>query len=163
MLKKIAVPILLIYALWAPAAAFAGPAEDASDLLDKWVAAFNANDPKAVTELYTPDAILLGTSSPTISQGTEQIFDYFARLHQSGNQVRISERHMLVLDDAAVVGTGFYEYELIQNGRAILAPARFTMVMVKRDGKWLIAHEHSSQRPSAAHQGAVERAAGGEQ
>lgn len=160
MLKKITVPLLFLCTLWLPMAAFAGPAEEASDLLDKWVQAFNANDPGAVTALYTPDAILLGTSSPVISQGTEQIFDYFARLKSSGNQVRISERHMMVLDDTAVVGTGFYEYELIQNGRAFLAPARFTMVMVKRDGKWLIAHEHSSQRPSAAQQTAVERAAG---
>ena len=137
----------------APAAASAGPAEEANDLLDRWVAAFNANDANAVTALYTPDAILLGTSSAVISQGTEQIFEYFARLPKSGSQVRISERHLLVLDDTAVVGTGFYEYELIQGGRAVLAPARFTMVMVKRGDHWLIAHEHSSQRPSAAHQG----------
>ena len=137
----------------APAAASAGPAEEASALLDRWVAAFNANDPNAVTALYTPDAILLGTSSPVISQGTEQIFDYFARLPKSGNQVRISERHILVLNDTAAVGTGFYEYELVQNGRTVLAPARFTMVIVKRGDQWLIAHEHSSQRPSAAHQG----------
>jgi len=137
----------------APAAASAGPAEEANDLLDRWVAAFNANDANAVTALYTPDAILLGTSSAVISQGTEQIFEYFARLPKSGSQVRISERHLLVLDDTAVVGAGFYEYELIQGGRAVLAPARFTMVMVKRGDHWLIAHEHSSQRPSAAHQG----------
>lgn len=152
----------VVFALWAPAVAFAGPTEDANALLDKWVEAFNANDPQAVTALYTSDAILLGTSSPVISQGTEQILNYFAPLRQSGSQVRISERHLLVLDDNAVVGTGFYEYALIQNGRAFLAPARFTMVMVKRDGKWLIAHEHSSQRPSAAQQGAVERALGGQ-
>lgn len=137
----------------APAAASAGPAEEANDLLDRWVVAFNANDPNAVTALYTPDAILLGTSSAVISQGTEQIYEYFARLPKSGSQVRISERHILVLNDTAVVGTGFYEYELVQGGRAVLAPARFTMVMVKRGDHWLIAHEHSSQRPSAAHQG----------
>lgn len=139
-------------AMLAPAAASAGPADDASALLDRWVAAFNANDAKAVTALYTDDAILLGTSSPVISQGTEQIFNYFARLPKSGDQVRISERHLLVLDDTAVLASGFYEYELVQGGRAVLAPARFTMVMVKRGDQWLIAHEHSSQRPSAAHQ-----------
>ncbi len=151
MLKKILG--IALFALWVPATALAGPAEEASAALDRWVAAFNANDPNAVTALYTPDAIILGTSSPVVSQGTEQIFEYFARLPKSGNQVRISERHMLVLDDNAVVGTGFYEYELLQGGRAYLAPARFTMVLVKRDGEWLIAHEHSSQRPNAAQQG----------
>ncbi len=137
----------------ATAAAHAGPADEANALLDRWVAAFNANDPSAVAALYTADAILLGTSSPVISQGSGQILDYFARLPKSGDQVRISERHILVLNDTAAVGTGFYEYELVQGGRAVLAPARFTMVMVKRGDQWLIAHEHSSQRPSAAHQG----------
>jgi len=140
-------------AMLAPAAAKAGPADDANALLDRWVAAFNANDPKAITALYTPDAILLGTSSPVISQGTDQIFQYFARLPNSGTQVRISERHMLVLDDDSVIVAGFYDYELVQGGRAVLAPARFTMVMVKHGDQWLIAHEHSSQRPSAARQG----------
>lgn len=150
MLKKMLGIALLAATM--PVAAWAGPAEEASAVLDQWVAAFNANDPNAVTALYTPDAILLGTSSPVLSQGTEQIFEYFARLPKSGGQVRISERHMLVLDDNAVVGTGFYEYELMQDGHAFLAPARFTMVLVKRGGRWLIAHEHSSQRPNAAQQ-----------
>lgn len=148
---------IAVFAAFTPVGAWAGPAEDASDALDRWVAAFNANDPNAVTALYTPDAILLGTSSSVLSQGTAQIFNYFARLPKSGSQVRISERHMLVLDDATVVGTGFYEYEVIQGGRAFLAPARFTMVLVKRGNQWLIAHEHSSQRPSATQQGASSR------
>ena len=153
MLKKIVG--LVLFAALTPVAALAGPAEEASAVLDRWVAAFNANDPRAVTALYTPDATLLGTSSPVISQGAQQIYDYFERLPRSGSQVRISERHMQVLDDQAVVGTGFYEYEVVQNGRAFLAPARFTMVLVKRGDQWLIAHEHSSQRPSAAQQGAT--------
>jgi uncharacterized protein (TIGR02246 family) len=140
-------------AMLAPATATAGPADDANALLDRWVAAFNANDAKAVTALYTPDAILLGTSSPVISQGTDQILQYFARLPNSGSQVRINERHILVLDDDSAIAAGFYDYELVQGGRAVLAPARFTMVMVKHGDHWLIAHEHSSQRPSAAHQG----------
>ncbi|MBV8538225.1 MAG: SgcJ/EcaC family oxidoreductase [Alphaproteobacteria bacterium] len=139
-------------AMLSPAAAHAGPADDANALLDRWVAAFNANDARAVTALYTPDAILLGTSSPVISQGMDQIFQYFARLPNSGTQVRVNERHLLALDDDSVIATGFYDYEVVQGGRAVLAPARFTMVMVKRGDHWLIAHEHSSQRPSATHQ-----------
>lgn len=156
MLKKIAGVIALVATL-APAAAFADPADEAGAVLERWVAAFNANDPNAVTALYTPDATLLGTSSSVIWQGTQQIFDYFARLPRSGNQVRINELHMQVLDDNAVIGTGFYDYELLQGGRAFLAPARFTMVIVKRGDRWLIAHEHSSHRPSAAQQGAAAR------
>jgi uncharacterized protein (TIGR02246 family) len=148
-----AIWVWAVVAMLAPSVASAGPADDANALLDRWVAAFNANDPKAVTALYAPDAILLGTSSPVMSQGTEQIFQYFARLPNSGTQVRISERHLLVLDDDSVIVAGFYDYELVQGGRAVLAPARFTMVMVKHGDQWLIAHEHSSQRPSATHQG----------
>jgi hypothetical protein len=54
---------------------------------------------------------------------------------------------MVVLSDSAVLGTGFYEFTLIQDGKPAPTPARFTMVLVKRGSDWLIAHHHSSQRP----------------
>ena len=43
-----------------PVAAFAGPAEGANEAVDRWVAAYNSNDLNAITNMYTPDAILLG-------------------------------------------------------------------------------------------------------
>lgn len=125
---------------------FAGPVEDAGAVIDKWVQAFTANDADAVVKLYTADAVLLGTSSPYVHEGTESIRTYFSRLPKSGDKVVISMRRMTVVDDNVVVGTGFYDFTLSQGGKVMVGPARFTMVLVKRDGVWLITNHHSSQR-----------------
>ncbi len=67
-------------------AAWAGAAEDANAVLDRFSAAYTSNDPEAVAKLYTKDAILLGTVSPIISIGTEAIEKYFSMIKGSGNK-----------------------------------------------------------------------------
>jgi uncharacterized protein (TIGR02246 family) len=126
----------------------AGPAEDGSAVIDRWSAAYSANDRDLLVSLYAPDAILLGTTSPIISQGTEAIRKYFEMLPDSGRRNAITERNIIVLGDDAVVGTGFYTFSrAVENDTP--RPSRFTMLMVKRDGQWMIAHHHSSLRPEA--------------
>lgn len=98
-------------------------------------------------KIYAPDTILLGTVSPVINEGSGPIRAYFARLPGSGNKVTIGERRIVVLSDSAVLGTGFYEFTSMQGGKPVPRPARFSMVVVKRGGEWLIAHHHSSERP----------------
>ncbi|MDP9225034.1 MAG: hypothetical protein M3P18_14540, partial [Actinomycetota bacterium] len=63
----------LFVALWMliPVMAFAAPPQDANAVVDRWSAAYNSNDPDAVVKNYWPDAILLGTVSPVMSEGTE--------------------------------------------------------------------------------------------
>jgi hypothetical protein len=56
-----------------PVVAVAGPAEDANAVVDRWSAAYSSNDPELVVKNYWPDAILLGTVSPVMSEGTEAI------------------------------------------------------------------------------------------
>lgn len=124
-------------------AAFAGPAEDANAVIDQWVAAYSANDREALVKLYASDAILLGTTSPVISAGTGDITTYFKDLPGSGRTNTIVERRTIVLGDTAVVGTGFYNFSRAAEGNAP-RPSRYTMVVVKRDGRWMIAHHHSS-------------------
>ena len=60
--------------------AIAGPADDANAAIDRWSAAYTANDPGVVAKNYWPDAILLGTNSPTLSEGAEAIEKYFTDL-----------------------------------------------------------------------------------
>jgi uncharacterized protein (TIGR02246 family) len=127
-----------------PATAFAGPAEDANAVVDRWSAAYSGNDPEEVVKNYWPDAILLGTVSPVMSEGTDAIRKYFSVLKGSGNKNVVGERRTIVLDDSAVVVTGFYEFTSMQDGKPVARPSRFTMLIVKRDGVWNIAHHHSS-------------------
>jgi uncharacterized protein (TIGR02246 family) len=127
-----------------PALAVAGPAEDANAAVERWCAAYNLNDPEAISKTYTPDALLLGTVSPIMSEGTEAIVKYFTPGKGSGNKNTLGERRTIVLDDNAVVVAGFYEFTIMRDGKAVPLPARFTMLVTKRNGEWRIAHHHSS-------------------
>jgi uncharacterized protein (TIGR02246 family) len=145
-MKSLAHVLCLCSFLMVPRAAIAGPAEEANATVDRWSAAYTSNDPEAVVKTYTPDAILLGTLSPIISEGTEGIRKYFSLIKDSGNKNAIGERRTIVVDDNAVLVTGFYEFTRLADGQPVAAPSRFTMLVTKRDGEWRIAHHHSSPR-----------------
>src|ERR1700730_8511033 len=137
--------------LW-PVHAFAGPAEEASAVIDRWAAAFSANDADAVVKLYTPDALLHGITSAKLYAGSEAVREYFGSAPERGNKITIGERHMVVLADAAVMGVGFYQFDLLQNGIRVPRSARFTFVVVKRGADWRIAPHHPSATPPAPYQ-----------
>lgn len=138
--------IAILLMLMPPTLVLAGPGEEANMVIDRWSAAYSANDPEAVVKYYRPDAILLGTVSPIISEGTEAIRTYFSAIKGSGNKNVLGERHTMVLNDNAVVVTGLYEFIRMKGGQAVPAPSRFTMLLIKDGGEWLIAHHHSSPR-----------------
>jgi uncharacterized protein (TIGR02246 family) len=135
---------LIAVILMFPALAVAGPAEDANAAVERWSAAYNLNDPEAISKTYTPDALLLGTVSPIMSEGTEAIVRYFTSSKGSGNKNMLGERRTIILGEDAVVVAGFYEFTVMRDGQAVSLPARFTMLVTKRNGEWRIAHHHSS-------------------
>ena len=139
-------PLVLLAILALPLIAIAGSGEEANAVIDRWSVAYSANDPEAVTKNYRPDAILLGTVSPVLSQGTDAIRGYFSNLKGSGNKNAIGERHTMVLSDNAVIVTGFYDFTRMKDGQPVPGPSRFTMLLIKDGGEWLIAHHHSSPR-----------------
>ena len=136
--------IVFLLLVLGPSEAFAGPTEDANAAVDRWSAAFSTNDLDAIVRNYWPDAILLGTVSPVMSEGTEAIRTYFTPTKGSGNKNAIGERRTIVLDDSAVVVTGFYLFTRMVEGKPVPGPSRFTMLVTKRNGEWRIAHHHSS-------------------
>jgi uncharacterized protein (TIGR02246 family) len=146
-MKKRQLMLVVMLALLMPAAAIAGPAEEANAVVDRWSAAITSNDPDEVTKTYSPDAILLGTVSLVMFEGTEAIRKYFSPLKGSGANNVVGEKRTIVLSDDAAVVVGFYEFTGVQDGKAVTTPARFTMLIVKRDGVWRIAHHHSSRQP----------------
>jgi uncharacterized protein (TIGR02246 family) len=133
-----------------PVRAPAGPAEDASAVIDRWAAAYSANDPAAVMQLYTADAVLFGVAKPIVFDGTEPIAAQFAGLPGSGDRVRICRRQMLVLGEEAVLATGTYEFTGLDNGVRVTMPGRFNMLIVQRDGAWHISYHTSSPPQDAA-------------
>lgn len=132
------------FLLLAASAALAGPAEDANAVLRRWSAAYSGNDPDTIAATYWPDAMLLGTVSPVMSEGVEAIRTYFFAVKGSGNTNTVGEHRAIVLDDNAVVLAGFYVFTRMVNGEPRPGPSRFTMLITRRDGTWRIAHHHSS-------------------
>jgi uncharacterized protein (TIGR02246 family) len=143
-MRKFAQTLCVTWWMLIPVTAFAGPSQDANAFVDRWSAAYTSNDSEAIAKSYWPDAILLGTVSPVMSEGTEAIRTYFSALKGSGNKNVVGDRRTIVLDENAVVVTGFYEFTRMQDGKPVPAPARFTMLIVKRGDEWRIAHHHSS-------------------
>ena len=109
-MRKFAQTLFVTVWMLIPIPAFAGPPQDANAVVDRWSAAYSSNDPEAVVKNYWSDAILLGTVSPVMSEGTEAIRTYFSALKGSGNKNAIGDRRTIVLDENAVVVAGFYEF-----------------------------------------------------
>lgn len=143
-MRNVAQIVWVALLLMTPVSAFAGPSEDANAAVDRWSAAYNANDPEELVKSYWPDALLLGTLSPVMSEGAGAIRTYFGPVKGSGNKNAVGERRTIALSDNAVVVAGFYEFTVMQDGKPVAFPARFTMLVTKRDGTWLVAHQHSS-------------------
>ena len=135
---------LILFCFFISLSAHASPAEDADAALSRWSSAYTSNDLDAVVSNYWPEAILLGTVSPVMSEGLAAIRTYFTPLQKSGNRNALGERRTIVLNDSAVIVTGFYEFTRIKDGVAVPGPSRFTMLMVKRGSEWKIQHHHSS-------------------
>lgn len=127
-----------------PIVAVAGPAEDANVIIDRWSAAYSSNDPETIAKNYCPDAILLGTVSPVMSEGTQAIITYFTPTKGTGNKNAIDERRAITINSDAVQVMGFYTFTRMVDGKAVPAPSRFTMLVTKRGNEWCIAHHHSS-------------------
>ena len=124
-------------------AAAAGPAEDATAVVEKWSATFSANNRKGIVELYAPDALLFGTSAKVPAKGPEEIYQYFVALDQGNRKNTITDKSVFVLDENAVVVAGTYNFDRVGEANQ-LRPSRFTMLVVKRGERWLIQHHHSS-------------------
>ena len=143
-MRRVAQFVFIALVLWLPDVAAAGPAEDANAAVDRWSGAYSSNDPESIAKNYWPDAILLGTVSPVISEGTEAIVTYFTPTKGTGNKNAIDERRTIIINENAVVVTGFYTFTRMVDGKPVPAPSRFTMLVTKRGDEWRIAHHHSS-------------------
>ena len=130
-----------------PLSTYAGPADDAHAVVERWAEAFNAADDDRVLALYAPDALFFGTLSPTLATTPEELHRYFEALPRS-RAVRLGEHSALVLSDMAVLEAGFYQFSLARDGQTVAIPARYSLLLVRRGDHWLIAHHHSSARPN---------------
>jgi len=118
------------------------------EAFDAWLAAVRTGTSDAVMKLYTKDAILLPTLSPTVANTPElrkKYFDVFtAKKNLKGT---VNEEHIRVFGDFAV-NSGLYTFTYTEKGKTDSVPARFTYVYRKTPQGWLIIDHHSSKLPT---------------
>jgi uncharacterized protein (TIGR02246 family) len=96
--------------------------------------------------LYDKDALMWGTSSSSMRKGSNAIRDYYTKLLRAfpGTRVSLEETTLRVYGEAAVNSGSYTMTRVSREGGDSVTAARFTMVYVRREGKWRIVDHHSS-------------------
>ena len=117
-----------------------------------WIDAMGSHDQERVLALYDPEAVLWGTTSPTIRDNPASIREYFNFLRTAPPYYKgvLGEQRIRVSGDMAI-NSGTYTFigpAVDAAGKPISRPARFSFVYRNRDGRWLIVDHHSSAVPA---------------
>ena len=130
-------------------AAFAGPKEDALQVIDAWAKAFAASDVDGIVRLYAPDALFIGTGSKAVVTKPEGIRKYFeaALLTNRPRGATLNSYEAMPLSDTAVVVAGLDTVTGVKDGNPISATGRVTFVVAKQGADWRIVHFHRSAMP----------------
>jgi uncharacterized protein (TIGR02246 family) len=118
------------------------------DVVERWAEHFNQGDAAAVAALYAPEATLWGTLGQYVTTQPAEITGYFEGAFRSGLKVRLQPFTIHALGDEGVIIAGHYEFSRQMDGQTAVFPARYSFVLAKHDGAWLIAHHHSSMLPT---------------
>jgi uncharacterized protein (TIGR02246 family) len=140
---------LVITSLWC-GSVLAEPKDDALAVVAQWTAAFGAADVDAITKLYAPGALFMGTRSQSVVTDAQAIRDYFERA-LNNNRPRtatLGVHEVAVLSDTVVVVTGLDTTTSTREGTTTSTVGRVTFVVARGDAGWQIVHFHRSAQPS---------------
>jgi uncharacterized protein (TIGR02246 family) len=120
--------------------------DEIAGLFDVWNKALQTQEPKEVSALYAPNAILLPTLSNTVRHTTEEREDYFEHFLAKGPSGVIDQSNIRTFGDLAI-HSGIYTFTFSTTGASVRA--RFTFVYAWNGTKWQIMEHHSSLMPEA--------------
>jgi uncharacterized protein (TIGR02246 family) len=115
-------------------------------LFDRWNASLKTGDPEKVADNYADDAILLPTVSNKPRLTRAERVDYFKKFLKKEPVGAIDSR-VIKIGCNSVVDAGLYTFTLHGHDQV---HARYTFTYEFKDGKWVIAHHHSSAMPEKA-------------
>lgn len=131
--------------------AWADDREDVAAAMAMWqdaLAKGTPEDPGPILSLYAEDGVLWGTISSKRRDDPAAIRDYFVNAYKAlpNLSVTFEDPYIRIYGDTAV-NTGYYTFAFEKDGEAKTLPARYSFVLVKRDGSWQIVDHHSSAMP----------------
>ncbi|MGA9036035.1 MAG: DUF4440 domain-containing protein [Pseudolabrys sp.] len=129
--------------------AAACPRESVAAAVEKWASVFAENNPDTIMALYSKDAVLWGTLSPTVRSDPAALKAYFVGAFQALPKatVKFGDQLIRVYGDTAV-NTGYYTFSYTKDGEIKSIPARCSFTYVKDGNDCKIVDHHSSATPS---------------
>ena len=129
--------------------ATACPREAVASAVEKWTSVFADNNPDTITALYSKDAVLWGTLSPTVRSDPAALKAYFVGAFQALPKatVKFGDQLIRVYGDTAV-NTGYYTFSFTKDGETKAIPARYSLTFVKEGNDCKIVDHHSSTIPA---------------
>jgi uncharacterized protein (TIGR02246 family) len=116
--------------------------------VEKWTAVFAENNPDTIMALYSKDAVLWGTLSPTVRSDPDALKAYFVGAFKALPKatVKFGDQLVRVYGDTAV-NTGYYTFSYTKDGETKSIPARYSLTFVKAGNDCKIVDHHSSAVP----------------
>lgn len=118
--------------------------QDLKQRIDEFTAAYNKGDAKTIAAMFTPEAELVDDED-NVTQGRENIEKAFAQyFSQNKNlrvEVKIASRRFISTDTVVEDGDAIIHY-LDTN---TVSRSRFMNVVVRREGKWLVASSRETE------------------
>jgi hypothetical protein len=123
--------------------------EAVAGAVDRWTTVLAENNPDTIVALYSKDAVLWGTLSPTVRSDPAALKAYFVGAFQALPKltVKFGEQLIRVYGDTAV-NTGYYTFAFTKDGETKSLPARYSLTYVKEGNDCKIVDHHSSAMPA---------------
>jgi len=123
--------------------------EAVAGAVDRWTTVLAENNPDTIAALYSKDAVLWGTLSPTVRSDPGAVKAYFVSAFQALPKltVKFGEQFIRVYGDTAI-DTGYYTFSYTKDGEAKSLPARYSFTLVQEGNDCKIADHHSSAMPA---------------
>jgi uncharacterized protein (TIGR02246 family) len=115
-----------------------------------WMKAMKANDLSAVVALYAPDAVMWFPEAPE-ARGTDAIRKTYAGYFDAYTVADVALTnvvHQTSGDLDANWGNYMFDLRPKKGGDPVVLKGRFTAVMKKIGGKWLLVADHASATPA---------------
>ena len=141
--------VLVLSASLSVQTAMACPKESVAAAVDKWTTVFAENNPETITALYSKDAVLWGTLSPTVRSDPATVKEYFVGAFKALPKATVAfgDQLIRVYGDTAV-NTGYYTFSFTKDGEVKSIPARYSFTFVKDGSDCKIVDHHSSAMPA---------------
>src|SRR5262245_46831187 len=123
--------------------------EAVAGAVDRWTTVLSEDNPDTIVALYSKDAVLWGTLSPTVRSDPAALKAYFVAAFQALPRltVKFGEQLIRVYGDTAV-NTGYYTFSFTKDGETKSLPARYSLTYVKEGNDCKIVDHHSSAMPA---------------